>query len=91
MQPKKTRLNESIGSYQASFHEDMNNEADNPYAKLLNVREERIKILTERNNEIDIQINTLNKEKRSWIKAIENLVDKFNPPENASMLKNDSL
>ena len=89
LQLTKTNLNESIESYQGSFHEDMNN-SDNPYAKLLNVREERIKILTERNNENDFKITDLKKQNRSLIKAIEDLVDKFNPPRNAHVLKNDS-
>jgi len=86
---EQTKLNQSLESYQGSFLEDLNN-PDNPYATLLNVREERIKILTERNNEKDNKISFLSKENSALIKAIQDLVEKFNPPQNATVLKNDS-
>lgn len=83
------KLNESIETYHGSFNEDIDN-LQNPYANLLNIREERIKILTEKNNEKEIKINILNQEKKALIKAVEDLIEKFNPPKHASLIKNDS-
>jgi len=86
---EKTNLNDSIETYQGSFNTELKN-PNNPYAKLLKLREEKIDNLFRKNSDFENEICILKREKNSLIKAIDTLINKFNPPRNSNILKNES-
>lgn len=69
-----------------SYCSDLN-QPDNPYAKLLNIREEKINNLVEKNQEIELKLVTMKNERDSLIRALDNIIQKYNPPRNENLLK----
>lgn len=82
----ESKTKESLHPYsytEASFkHESF-------YSKLLNMRDEKIKNLLSKNQENDMKLIAIRNERDSLKKAIEHLLQKYNPPGNKNYIRHN--